>query len=270
MQPSYKTAIWRWSTSRYSRFLLAPRLLTMWHANLLEIQIQSSIEDFREVACIFLIATLKSDLSSLRMLQSTLDPGCTDDNHEDGLVQSALRQNLRGTLIQPLSPLQWVHLTALSLFPVSCQNWRLQPFDVWWVVIMFLQGLTSVAEAFWWVAVVFSVEFKNITFRFCGPVTIMSALAPGWCGLRRYVWFHGLGCKISASGRIGEDMGSHLLQLSGLDGRWGLDWSDPPGDWNIFRFKLDSMFLEFLLVTAGLRWSPTWAQSSQIKSRFND
>lgn len=48
--------------------------------------------------------------------------GFTNDNHEDGLVQAALKQNIRGTMVQPLSPLQWVHLTALSLFPVPCHT----------------------------------------------------------------------------------------------------------------------------------------------------
>ena len=47
--------------------------------------------------------------------------GFQDDNHEDALVKAALKHNIRVVMIQLLSPLQWVHLVCLSLYPVP---WR--------------------------------------------------------------------------------------------------------------------------------------------------
>ena len=44
-----------------------------------------------------------------------------EDKGTDSLIQSAVRQNVKGTQVQPLTALEWCHLVILSAFPkASC------------------------------------------------------------------------------------------------------------------------------------------------------
>lgn len=97
-------------------------------------------------------------------------PGFTDDSHEDGLVHAALKQNVRGVMIQPLSPLQWVHLTALTLFPVLCQHLEVCSF---WVCFVF----QNIGFHCHWQRL---GSFKVLQFTYPCMANI---LVSGWCGL---------------------------------------------------------------------------------------
>ena len=43
---------------------------------------------------------------------------------EAGLLAAAVKQNVQGHMIQPLTTLQWVHIVALRAYPVPLLNWH--------------------------------------------------------------------------------------------------------------------------------------------------
>jgi len=69
---------------------------------------------------------LAKNLEALKVFQSicalpTLfeDSSGDVDNYSSDLIRQAVRQNVQGTYISPVSSLQWVHLTLLTHFGVT-------------------------------------------------------------------------------------------------------------------------------------------------------
>jgi hypothetical protein len=61
------------------------------------------------------VKSIGQNAGALHLLKSLFLPTLYTVTHgDDGLVENAVRQNVKGSQIQPLTSLQWVHMTLLS------------------------------------------------------------------------------------------------------------------------------------------------------------
>ena len=61
------------------------------------------------------VPSIGQNAEALQLLKSLFLPTLYTVTHgDDGLVENAVRQNVKGFQIQPLTSLQWVHMTLLS------------------------------------------------------------------------------------------------------------------------------------------------------------
>jgi len=61
------------------------------------------------------VKSIGQNAGALQLLKSLFRPTLyTVTQGDDGLVENAVRQNVKGRKIQPLTSLQWVHMTLLS------------------------------------------------------------------------------------------------------------------------------------------------------------